>query len=259
MKKIEKIINDRSVSILKNKPTKILIEFYKKTAKERQNIKLSIKNELDFFNAAILLESFKNKSLFEETYERERKELSDLWPNLSYQEKNKLINLKLTESKKRCRSFKSSKGKRIWIAFFDELLNTLYDKEMNIFDLDQYFNLYKDFKQRMIPSSSYGIQPYAAEFIDIKQIHTEDHKVLFYYDPLKALFIVQELNDGLTLKKLALRCDYQYQKSDHPLFIEIIKTYENQQIKELIDILLNSELISNRVRKSLNKLRTKIQ
>ncbi len=257
MKKIEKVINQSALNVFKYKPTQFLIGFYKKSAKDAQDIKINIKTELDFFNAAIIIESFKNKKLFEETYERERKELTDLWPALSYQEKNKLINLKLDETKNRCRSFQSEKGKKIWIAFFDELLNTLYDKEMNIFDLDQYFNLYKDFKKRMIPTSTYGIYPYRSEFIDIKRIDFSEHQVLFYYDPLKTIYLIKEVQGVLDLKKIALRPDYLYQTSDHKKFIQLMDLLVSRQKNDLIDALLDSQLITDKVRKALLRMNIK--
>jgi len=214
MKKIEKIINSDALTLSKTKATKYLIGFYKKTAKASQDITLNIKSELDFFNAAILYESLVNKKRFEESYERERKELTDLWPTLSYQEKNKLINLKLNETKKRCRSFKDKKGTTIWIAFFDQLLNTLYDKEMNIFDLEQYFNLYKNFKKRMISTQSYGIYPFVHAFIDISVLDSVENHVVFYYDPLKTVYRLNEKAGDFNLLKLPLDKTYVYRNED---------------------------------------------
>jgi hypothetical protein len=258
MKRIEKIVNKHGLKLFKVKSTKYLIDYYTKTAKQEQNIKLKIKSELDFFSAAILIESFKNKRLFEETYERERKELSDLWPTLSYQEKNKLINIKINEVKKRCRMFTSQKGTRIWIAFFDELLNTLYDKEMNIFDLEQYFNLYKDFKNRMISISEYGITPYRDEFIDIKVIQSDENKVIFYYDPLKTLFQLSTNKPNLDLKKISLKKDYVLKNEDYAKFVVLMDAFENHKTTRLVQELDDSTLISDKVRSSIDKLKRKM-
>ncbi|KAF0226587.1 MAG: hypothetical protein FD133_1416 [Erysipelotrichaceae bacterium] len=259
MKKIEKIIHSDALSVHKNKATKYLIGFYKKSAKESQDILLNIKTELDFFNAAILYESLINKKRFEDTYERERKELTDLWPTLSYQEKNKLINMKLSETKQRCRKFSDKKGTIIWIAFFDQLLNTLYDKEMNIFDLEQYFNLYKNFKKRMIPTQTYGINPYAWAFIDITVIDKNESTVVFYYDPLKTVYRLTEKGSDLNLIKLPLRKDYGYRNEDNVSIISIMDHYANEHKVEMMDELLNSEIISLKVRNSLIKLRKKVK
>lgn len=258
MKRIEKIINKHGLNLFKVKSTKYLIDYYTKTAKQEQNIRLKIKSELDFFNAAILLESLKNKKIFEETYERERKELSDLWPTLSYQEKNKLINIKINEAKKRCKAFTSQKGTRIWIAFFDELLNTLYDKEMNIFDLEQYFSLYKDFKGRMIPSTEYGIAPFRDEFIDLRIIQSSENKVIFYYEPIKTLFVLSINGPVWSLKKICLKKEYVFDLKDYAKHIQLINALENHKTALLIEELIDSTLISDKVRTSLTKLKRKI-
>jgi len=259
MKKIEMIINKSGLRLSKTKATKFLSDYYTKTAKQEQDITLRIKSELDFFNAAILIESLKNKRLFEETYERERKELTDLWPTLSYLEKNKLINLKINETKKRCKQFTSEKGTRIWIAFFDELLNTLYDKEMNIFDLDQYFNLYKDFKKRMIPLSTYGVAPFRDEFIDINMLQFSEKHVIFYYEPIKTVFSLSTEKIDWTLKKLCLKDSYLFNEQNKDKLINLMYFFEENKPTELMNEFLNSDLISDKVRKDLLKMRKKQQ
>ncbi len=259
MKKIEKIIQSDALLLKRHKATKYLIGFYKKSAKESQDITLNIKTELDFFNAAILYESLKNKKRFEETYERERKELIDLWPTLSYQEKNKLINMKLSETKQKSRYFIDKKGTTIWIAFFDQLLNTLYDKEMNIFDLEQYFNLYKNFKKRMIPTQTYGISPFAYAFIDIIVLEKRKELVVFYYDPLKTVYLVKEKDNDFVLLKFPLRKDYVYHAEDQQRITVIMDHYAKHNKIEMLDELLSSEFISIKVRNSLIKFRKKIK
>lgn len=259
MKKTEKILNKETIKFKKHAPSRILIRFYIKTAKESQNLNLRIKTELDFFCASILNESLKNKVLFESTYERERKELHDLWPTLSYQEKNKLINLKITETKKRCRSFKDAKGQTIWIAFFDELLNALYDREMNIFDLEQYFSLYKNFKNRMIPTETYGVRPFADEFIDVHSLQSDDHRCIFYYDPWKSVYSVIENQGKLTLCKIGFKKNYEYRPEDENTMINVMSMLESKDEKALIDALVVSPFISEKTMRSLEKIRKKIK
>lgn len=259
MKKIEKIINKESIQFLKHNPTRILIKYYTETAKETQNLTLKIKTELDFFNASILIESLKNKTMFESTYERERKELHDLWPTLSYQEKNKLINLKIIEVKKRCRSFKNNQGSILWIAFFDELLNALYDREMNIFDLEQYFNLYKNFKNRMIPTETYGVLPFAQEFIDIKAIESDDHHVIFYYDPWKSLYGLSHHEGRLILHKVGFKRDYVYQSDDQSAMMKVMRLFESGEVKALIETLVSLPFMSEKTLKALIKAGKKIK
>jgi hypothetical protein len=259
MKRVEKIINRHGLDLFKLKSTKVLIDYYKKTVKDNQNINLKIKSELDFFNAAILIESLKNKSLFEEAYERERKELTDLWPTLSYQEKNKLINIKINDVKKRCKMFTSLNGTRIWIAFLDELLNTLYDKEMNIFDLEQYFNLYKDFKSRMIPTLQYGITPFRDEFIDVKLIQSSENRVIFYYDLTKTLYLLTTNKPVWILKKICLKKEYDLNIHDYAKFIKIMDALENNETLLLVDELYDSTFISDKVSNALIKLKRKMQ
>lgn len=259
MRKIEQLVNRKGIQRKRHKPSKILSAYYLKTAKESQNFTLSITSDLDFFNAMIMIESLKNKRLFESTYERERKELTDLWPTLSYQERNKLINLKITETKKRCRSFTDDQGERIWVAFFDRLMNALYDREMNIFDLEQYFNLYRDYKKRMVPISTYGLNAYSDTFIDIKVLSKTVDRIIFYYDPLKALYRLTQKDGVADLRKLCLKPDFSFDPKDQELMVMAMDLLDRSDRSGLIEVLMNAEWVTDKVKKQLFKVQRKLK
>jgi len=259
MKKIDAILAKQAIKRSKHKPSRILAEYYAQTAKESQNFTLKIKNDLDFFNAAIMIQSLQNKQRFESTYERERKELTDLWPTLSYQERNKLINLKIAETKKRSRSFVSASGATIWIAFFDELINALYDHEMNIFDLPQYFSLYKDYKKRIIPQTTYGLAPYCDAFIDITLLRKDEHRAVFYYEPLKTLYLLTNVDQKQVLQKIGFKTDYAFVNEDKERMIKVMDHYEAKDPAGVIDELVTSPFVSEETVKRLMKVRKKLK
>lgn len=258
MTKLEKILNRDALSVRKQKTTRILAEFYEKSARDSGNFTLTVKTDCDFFMAMIMIESLKNKTAFEKTYERERKELADLWPTLSYQERNKLINLKIVELKSRSRFFNDATGNPTWIAFFEPLLNALYDHEMNIFDLDQYFNLYNDYKDRMIPIESYGTAPYTSRFIDIRQLSNDGKRSVFAYDPLKSLFIVDFDGKTITLKRLCLSPELDLNLVDAQDLLNLADLYSENAEVQLIDVLIDGAFVSDQIAKRLEKLRKKL-
>lgn len=257
MKKLEKILNRDALSVRKQKTTRILADYYEKTAKDSGNFTLTIKTDSDFFMGMIMIESLKNKMAFEKTYERERKELTDLWPTLSYQERNKLINLKIADLKTRCRFFNDASNNPIWIAFFEPLLNALYDHEMNIFDLDQYFNLYTDYKERLIPIETYGVAPYTSRFIDIRELSRDHQRVVFAYDPLKALFIAEEDGKTTSLRRISLDPTLDLANADASALLNLAALYEKNEVLDLIDALIAGSFVSEKTAKRLMKLRKK--
>lgn len=259
MKKIEQLVNREGVHLKRHKPSRILSDYYIKTAAETKNFTISIRTDLDFFNAMIMIESLKNKALFESTYERERKELADLWPTLIYQERNKLINLKIAEAKKRSRSFVSEQGETIWIAFFDQLMNALYDREMNIFDLPQYFILYKEYKKRMVPLSTYGLSAFSASFLDIKVLQQTQNRVIFIYEPLKALYRVTLKEGSLDQRKLCLDPEYRFDPDHQDALVQVMDALDRDDKAAVIDLLCASSWLSAKVIKRLTKLKRKLK
>jgi hypothetical protein len=129
---------------------------------------------------------------------------------------------------------------------------------MNIFDLEQYFSLYKEFKNRMISISEYGITPYRDEFIDIKVIQSDENKVIFYYDPLKTLFQLSTNKPIWDLKKISLKKDYVLKNEDYAKFVVLMDAFENHKTTLLVQQLDDSTLISDKVRSSLTKLKRKM-
>lgn len=251
MKTIETILfEDNKTSVMNVAKLKELSQSIKK-AFEPYGIRIKIDDEASFFEALIQYEGLKNKQLLEATFEAERHELSEIWPNITYQERNKLVNIKINDLKNSLRYFRNEKGKIIWIPFFDELLNALYHNEMAIFDLDQYYRLYKHFKDRLIPVRTYGLAPYISEFIDITDLISESDRRVFYYHPLKSIFI---LDASLGLKRIPLS---KSMCQVHPLnrdLLQLANAALNDDEREYLNKLLVSPLISDKMKLKLRKV-----
>ncbi|NTW90711.1 MAG: hypothetical protein HGA35_02055 [Erysipelotrichaceae bacterium] len=145
-------------------------------------------------------------------------------------------------------------NKPIWIAFFDELLNSLYHSEIAILELPQYFKLYKQFQDRMISVKDYGLSPFMDEFIPISVLIQNETSLVFYYQLTRSLYYI-DLN--FNLKRYSLckdLCQIQPLKDDLKTLAISILTQDNEQI---IESFLNSELINDKVKKMLMKYKNK--
>lgn len=214
------------------------------------NIEIKIKTECDYFEALIKHEALKNKQKFEKLYENERHQLLDIWDNLSYQERNKLIQLKLDEIKESCHFFKTDENKVIWIPFFDTLLNGLYHNDIAIFELQQYYKLYKDFKDRQIDIRDYGFLPYTSSFIDVHVISSQKNRIVFYYQPLASLF---ECDAQFNLTRIALDKDACKVTPLAKDLLSIVKAYQTNDLKTFSEACLASILISDKAKKIIQK------
>ena len=219
----------------------------------KYKIEKKLKTELDYFIALIELQSLINKESFEKCFEDSRRELFDYWDNLSFQERNRLVLLQTNNVKNENRFFRFN-NKPIWIAFFDELLNSLYHSEIAILELPQYFKLYKQFQDRMISVKDYGLTPFMDEFIPITVLIQNEKSLVFYYQITRSLYYIDQ---NFNLKRYSLckdLCQIHPLKDDlKPLALSIL-TQDNEQI---IESFLNSELINEKIKKMLVKLKNK--
>lgn len=164
MEKIVKILDKTGISTFNN--VNFLKESYKTMKKKyvQYGIDHKIDNDRDFFKMEIIYTSILNKETFEKHYEKLKNDLFDIWEHFEYQERKQCIDKEMLSVKDQTKKFDSVNGKTIRIAFFDELLNSLYENEMIIFDLPQYFKLEKKFNTRMMDVNEYKAEPFKAGF-----------------------------------------------------------------------------------------------
>lgn len=220
------------------------------------SIDIPIKNDLDYFESLIMYEGLKNKQTLETNFENERTDLLDLWDNLSYKERNALILLKVQTHIDNCKYFYDVNHNKIIIPFFDELLNALYIHELSIFELEQYFNLYRDFKDKCVHRHYFGLYPYTNGFIPIDLILREEDHVYFYYEPTRSLYCLDKDHNLIKYPLIkTLIMDDQVQTE----LLELAQSLSLNHPLEIIDLLVNSHLIADKTKKSLKKHRLKIK
>ncbi len=254
MKKVSSLCHRYRHDPTKNRAVKSLSRHMMAEISGIAGVRVKISKTATFFNAMILYTSLTNKKAFETAFERQRKDLSDLWETLSRQEKNLLANTRLDEVKLKLTSFIGSQGDRIWIACFDELLNALYDKRISIFDLDQYFKLYTDFKSRLIPVEHYGLAPFKQSFINITVLDVREDSVLFAYLPLKtAIRVTCDENSDYRYDEIPLDLQLDLNSIDNRAWSTLHDAWCTQNATQVMSILVDHELADPRVIKKLRK------
>ncbi len=249
MNKTLKILNKTNKINLNQRLIKSQIHEVKNSFKPF-NIEIKVKTEQDYFEALIQLVGLKNKQTFEKCFETERHDLLDIWDNLSYQERNKLILLKLDVIKESCQYFKTDENKVIWIPFFDSLLNGLYHNDIAILELPQYFKLYKDFKDRRISIRDYVFLPYTSHFIDTNIIQEKADRIYFYSPIFASIF---ELTNEFKCTRIPLdkdACKVMPFKKD---LLALVNAYQSEDLKTFLTTCIDSTLISDKSKKVFQK------
>lgn len=217
-------------------------------------IEFPFKTELDFYLASLHHQGLINKQAFEQVFESQRIALIDIWEHLSYQEKNRLIQIRQNEVKNDLRHFRNSAGKVIWIPFFDELLNGLYHTDLAIFELEQYYRLYKNFKDRRIDVKHYGLEPFRSGYLDISPLIQTDHAFYFYDAQFKSLFALDERFDLIRIPLSKDACQIHPMKKD---LLELAQAFDTQDPSLFLGALLESALIDEKCKTKLIKMQKK--
>mgnify|MGYP001008426659 CR=1 FL=1 len=207
---------------------------------------LILKNDLDFFRYQIILEGMKNKQLFESTYDRIRNENFDLWEYISFKERKKLVLLAIEPLKESMKSFLYDE-QIIFIPFFNVLMNSLYDKEMPIFELPQFLKMYKVFKQEIIDIDLYGQLPYLNGFCDCDCIYHDDSSMILWNSELLCFY---QLTAADVIRLPMDQSRVREEQLNKPLIIDFLLHRDEDG---LINYVCNCDFVSSKLKKKLLK------
>lgn len=174
--------------LLKTKKAKSEIQMMKEAFK-KEGLIFNCQNTREFFKMQIMKTALSNKQLLEKAYDEVRNKLIEIWPTIDYQQRNHLMNLELFSLKESLCKFESQTNVTIMIPFFNELLNSLYHKEMVVFELPQFYKLYKQFSKEIIDPVIYGIEPYRAGFSQAAFICDDKNRFVLYIESVKTLYL----------------------------------------------------------------------
>lgn len=145
-------------------------------------IKSSTPTSFDIAHAKMMDVALENKERFQKASESIREDFYDLWQDMEYATRNQFLLQYLNNYYSNVKRF-SFGEENIVVPFFDVLLNALIVKRPAVFDLPQYFKLYKDYKGNVVnPLTTYGLALLQSEFYTYKLIASkDDYHVLYDY------------------------------------------------------------------------------
>lgn len=145
-------------------------------------IKTSTPTSFDIAHAKMMDIALENKEQFQKASEAVRYDFYDLWQDMEYAKRNQFLLQYMESYYSSVKSFSFS-DEIIAVPFFDVLLNALIMKRPAVFDLPQYFKLYKEYKDSVInPLTTYSLDLLQSEFYTYKLIASKgEHHVLYDY------------------------------------------------------------------------------
>lgn len=250
-------MNDFSAFLCKyHKQTKVsdaksqeTIKAMKKTCHMFQ-LPFSASSDKEYYRLEIIMQGIANKQTLESSYDRIRNELIELWDHVDYQQRNALMTLHQSAIKESLTLFITDTEAKIYIPFFDELINTLYGKEMVVFELPQFFKLYKDFKSTMVDVWKYRYLPYQHGFTTLTfvDIDVKKQEFVLFDEALQMLYHV--LSDGTWISYPMDMTKMKLGVKDASILARYLF---NRQIKYFAGYLISVGALSKKCHKSLLK------
>lgn len=230
----------------KQKHSPDFIKPFKEINKKYQ-LNYNLKDDFDLLKLSIFQTSLNQKKFFEAQFEAIRNECFDMWDYLSFYERNDIILKEGTPRFNTLHSFEFEQT-RIFIPIFDRLLNSLYTTETAILELPQYFELYRDFKDRLIDIETYQLAPYKAGFTYCKVVRENENSVVLYDSKLNVFYKLGETNKRYPI--------YFESKPTETQILEIAEFIIEDNFW-MMDYLSKNNLLSKKCNKKYKKFKLK--
>ncbi len=212
----------------------------KKAAKD---LNYPIDSMLDLINFEVYQTSYQQKVLIEGTYLSEVCEMQDFYFTLDYRDKSRLLKTVMDNLKAELKTF-NYEDREIVISFFSERLNTIYLNEIALFELKQYRDLFKDFKEQLVAPTYYGDLVHLNGFSSLKLVASSQNANYFLHEKTNCLVIYSKESIEI-FELLDSKLDYD---------LKLICLYHSQNEEQrLFDYLVEYQLINKKVIKLANK------
>lgn len=236
--------------LLKTREAKKDVRWMKETFK-KEGLLFNCQNSHDFFKMQIIKMSLSNKQRLEKAYDDVRNKLIEIWPTIDYQQRNHLMNLELFSLKQTLCKFESETGVWIMIPFFNELLNSLYHKEMVVFELPQFYKLYKQYAKECVDPMIYGIEPYRAGFSQATFVGCDKNRFVLYVESVKTLY---DCNGKMCIEYPL----YEKAEMNPQLLTMLGDCLINNDSEQMLNLCIENSLVSPKAVKSFKKLNKKL-
>lgn len=159
---------------------------------------VTIKDENDVLYLPIYYQSMLNKKTLQQAYEAIRNKNFDIWQTIPFTQQNQLLQMDIAPIKDQLPKFEYE-NTTITVAFLEPLFNSLLDKQTPIFELPQFFKLYKDFKDQVIHPKFYGSAPFKANLALVQFIFEVDQWCCLYHPSARILYVLEDFKIRLRM------------------------------------------------------------
>ncbi|MEG1475250.1 MAG: RNA polymerase subunit sigma [Longicatena sp.] len=251
MKTLAQILQKKyKQTIVKNPETKKKIQKMSNHLKEHKITFAKIDDET-YLQMEIIYGSVLIKERFEDVFFDTYVKMFDYWNDLTYLERKKQMNVDVERLKEGLSCFMSG-NQAIYMPCFDERFNHLYTDEIVLLDLKQYHAFIRDFSQE-VKRNLYGSKPYQYNCTSATLMSESTDGFVLYLKSMNTLYLYKNHHE---VDKLCF--DMKKVPEDETILKKIANNLLYGQEEEIISLLIESELISERMKKKINKYQQKV-
>lgn len=166
------------------------VKRWRKSWIHQQYINSSKPHVLAIAHAMMIDTAMAQKEAWQKKAEAIRFEFFDVWQDMDYTQRNAFLHRYLESTYHDFIGF-IFEGEHIVVPFLNPLINILMVKRPAVFDLPQYFKLYKDFKEQCVdPIDLYGDALLTSGFYPFTLVFSQDSIRVFYDRQTHVLIVV---------------------------------------------------------------------
>ncbi len=201
-------------------------------------------DEFDYYRNEVVYRGIENKKIIEDAYFQGLAKMNDYYFTLEFKEKQRMMNYEIHESLKELPHFHYVDD-CIYIPFFDQKLNRIYQNEIVLFDLKQYRRIVHTFDDLLV-FNQYGYEVYRSSFSSLTLIAEYENKAALYDAYTKRLFFIENDNliDFITIVT----------NDELDVLRELSIAYFYSDKNKFVEVLSISKNIDDKLTKKLNKI-----
>lgn len=252
MNKIFKMLNEYNKQYLYNtKENRQLVSKYDEMWKS-QSLSEKIEDDFAFIDFQVKKQSFDNMEAIKNKFFEIKEELRELWDVVSYPERHFLLYKELNPFIDTLKSFNLN-DERIFITYFDSLINAYYDHDMLMFDNVNYRKFLYNYAQ-LVNDNAYGILPLLNGYADIDLIKGDDSNFVMYKRDIKRFYLVDKRDvDNIVKTTFALT----YNPNDRQIN-DILDLMLAGVERDLVQYLLTEKLVHKKLIRKFEKILAKM-
>lgn len=243
MDKIFKILHKKlDQNLKKDKQINDRKKLFEDTLKE-DKLEYVDNSAFSYYENEIIYRSIMNKRAIEDAYFQGLAKMNDFYSTLDFKEKQRMMNYEIHEQLQSLPHFVVD-DTNIYIPFFDEKMNRIYQNEIVLFDLKQYREIVRNYQHLMV-KHHYGIHVYDASFSSLVWVAQFKSQVALFDPHTKRLFFMDDfvMSEFVTLPVA----------SEMSLLQELSTAYFYKEKETFITLLHDSHNIDDKLMKKLNK------